>query len=100
MEGARLNLFREDRALGSQVVIGVIPLALFDCAQSVGIAGVYFPGWLISLVVGVAASYATVSWLGRVPRYRALAQSGLLFLSLTTIVAFVLWWSLFSSVDA
>ena len=27
--------------------------------------GVFFPGWLASTVVGIAASYATVLWLGR-----------------------------------
>jgi len=85
--------------LESGAVVSMVPLAIFDCAQNVDIVGVYFPGWLISLVVGVVMSYATVSWLGRKARTRALAQSGLLFLSLTTIVAFVLWWSFFSSVD-
>jgi len=79
--------------------VGLLPLAIFDCAQNIGVAGIYFPGWLISLVVGAASSYATVSWLGGRPRYRALAQSGIFFLSMTTIVAFGLWWSFFSSVN-
>jgi hypothetical protein len=68
----------------------------FGCAPSLNVLGVYFPGWLVSSVVGLVAAYALVWWLGRRPRERALAQSGLLFCSLTVIVALLVWWIFFS----
>ena len=67
------------------------------CAPSVNVLGVYFPAWLISAVVGLVAAYAVVWWLGRRPGERALAQSGLLFCSLTVIVGLLVWWIFFSS---
>ena len=66
------------------------------CAPTVNVLGVYFPGWLISGVVGLVAAYAFVWWLGRRPAARALAQSGLLFCSLTASVGLVVWWVFFS----
>ena len=67
------------------------------CAPTVNVLGVYFPGWLVSAVVGLVAAYALVWWLGRRPGQRALAQSGLLFCSLTVVVSLLTWWIFFSS---
>jgi hypothetical protein len=67
------------------------------CAPSLNVLGVYFPGWLVSSVVGLVVAYALVWWLGRRPRPRALAQSGLLFCSLTVMVGLLVWWIFFSS---
>ncbi len=70
--------------------------APLGCAPSVNVLGVYFPAWLVSAVVGLVTAYALVWWLGRRPGERALAQSGLLFCSLTVIVAMLVWWIFFS----
>ena len=66
------------------------------CAPTVNVLGVYFPAWLISAVAGLVVAYAVVSWLGRRRAARALAQSGLLFCSLTTTVGLLIWWLFFS----
>ncbi len=66
------------------------------CAPQVDVAGVYFPGWLIASVSGVAASYLIVIGLGRRPGTRSLADSGLLFLSLAVGIALAVWWAGFS----
>jgi len=66
------------------------------CAPTVNVLGVYFPGWLISAVAGLVVAYAVVWWLGRRRAARALAQSGLLFCSLTATVGLLIWWLFFS----
>ncbi len=66
------------------------------CEPSLNILGVYFPGWLVSAVVGLAVAYALVWWLGRRPGPRALAQSGLFFCGLTVMLALLTWWIFFS----
>jgi hypothetical protein len=82
----------------SRRVVGAFVLAApTGCAPTVNVLGVYFPGWLVSSVAGLVAAYALVWWLGRRPRARALAQSGLLFCSLTVTVALLVWWIFFSA---
>ena len=66
------------------------------CAPTLDALGVYFPGWLVSAVTGVAASYGVVWWLGRRPGAKQLAESGLFFVSLMVGVALAVWWLLFS----
>jgi hypothetical protein len=66
------------------------------CAPTVNVLGVYFPGWLVSAVVGLVAAYAVVWLLGRRPAERALGQSGVFFCSLTVTVSLLVWWILFS----
>ncbi len=67
------------------------------CAPTLNVLGVYFPAWLVSAVVGLVAAYACVRWLGRRPGRRELAQSGLLFCSLTVMVGLLVWWIFFSA---
>jgi hypothetical protein len=67
------------------------------CAPTLDVLGVFFPAWLVSTVIGVVASYAIVVWLGRRPGTRALADSGLFFLSLLVGIALAAWWVLFSA---
>jgi hypothetical protein len=74
----------------------LVPAAL-GCAPTVNVLGVYFPPWLISAVAGLVVAYATLWWLGRRPSTRSLAQSGLLFCSLTVVAGLLIWWGLFSS---
>jgi hypothetical protein len=66
------------------------------CAPTVDVLGVYFPGWLVSTVTGVASAYGLVYWLGRRPGARALAESGIFFCSLAVGVALAIWWLFFS----
>ena len=65
------------------------------CAPTLNVLGVYFPAWLVSAVVGLVVAYALVWWLGRRPGARALAQSGLLFCSLTVTLGLLIWWIFF-----
>ena len=71
------------------------PLAALGCAPTLDVLGVYFPAWLVSAVVGLLSAYALVAWLGRRRGRRELAQSGLLFCSLTVVVSLLTWWILF-----
>jgi hypothetical protein len=71
-----------------------MPLA--GCAPTLDVAGVYFPAWLVSAVIGLVVAYAIVWWIGRHPGSTALAQSGLLFCSLGVAVALLNWWIFFS----
>ena len=66
------------------------------CAPTLDVVGVYFPGWLVSTVTGVAASYGIVLWLGRRPATAGLADSGLFFMSLAVGIALAVWWVCFS----
>lgn len=67
-----------------------------SCAPVVDIAGVYFPGWLVSTVAGVILAYLIVITLSRRPQTRQLADSGLLFLGLVAGSALSVWWMFFS----
>jgi len=70
--------------------------ALAGCSPSVDIAGVYFPGWLVSAITGVVLAYAIVITLSCWPKSKELADSGLFFLSLVGGIALGTWWILFS----
>jgi hypothetical protein len=79
-----------------RIVSTLILTAPAGCAPTLDVLGVFFPGWLVSTVIGVAASYAIVVWLGRRSGTRVLADSGLFFLSLLVAIALAAWWVLFS----
>ena len=81
---------------GLQIGALLLLAALSGCAPTVNVAGVYFPGWLVSAVTGVVASYGLVVWLSRRPDARTLADSGLLFVSLVVGIAIAVWWTFFS----
>ena len=66
------------------------------CNPSINIAGVYFPGWLVSTVTGVVLAYGVVFGLSRRPQTRELGDSGLLFVSLVAGIALSTWWVFFS----
>jgi hypothetical protein len=92
----------EDRAARRRpglVVLALLP-GVTGCAPSVNVLGVYFPGWLVSTVTGVVTSYGIVLWLARRPASRALADSGLFFLSLVVAIALIVWWVFFSGFQA
>jgi hypothetical protein len=71
--------------------------AAVGCAPTVDVLGVYFPGWLVSTLTGVASAYGLVYWLGRRSGARLLAESGVFFVGLTVGIALVVWLLLFSS---
>ena len=73
-----------------------IVMGLLGCAPTVDILGVYFPGWLVSAIVGVAGAYGTVWGLGKRPQTREIADSGLFFIGLATSLALTMWWIVFS----
>lgn len=70
-------------------------VALSGCEPIVNVAGVYFPGWLVSTVVGVVSSYGTVVILGQNPKTRRLGDSGIFFISLVVGIALCVWWVFF-----
>jgi hypothetical protein len=84
----------ETSAAGAACALGLASST--GCAPTLNVLGVYFPAWLVSAVVGLVVAYALVAWLGRKPGVRALAQSGLLFCSLTVGLALTVWWIFFS----
>lgn len=79
------------------ILLVLVVTTAVGCQPTVNVLGVYFPPWLVSGVAGLLFAYGTVWFLGRRPGTRRLAQSGLLFCSLTVIVGLLLWWLLFSS---
>jgi len=86
---------RGDRPIRQLVTLFSLT-AFAGCAPTLDVVGVYFPGWLVSTVTGVAASYGIVLWLGRRPDARGLADSGLFFVSLVAGIALAVWWVCFS----
>ena len=87
---------RKGAATAPGISLLLVAALAVSCAPTVNVLGVYFPPWLVSAVAGLAVAYGAVWFLGRRPGTRALAQSGLLFCSLTVIVGLLLWWLLFS----
>jgi hypothetical protein len=68
---------------------------MLGCSPTVDIGGVYFPGWLMSTMLGIATAYGIVSALGRNEGSRDLADSGLFFVGLVAFVALSIWWLFF-----
>ncbi|MBW2374090.1 MAG: hypothetical protein JRF70_16305 [Deltaproteobacteria bacterium] len=77
------------------VVSALVLTAPAGCAPTLDVLGVFFPGWLVSTVIGVITSYGIVVWLSRHSGTRALADSGLFFVSLLVGIALATWWVLF-----
>ena len=69
---------------------------LAGCAPTTSVGGVYVPGWLLSAVLGIVGAYAIVVILARRASTRALADSGLFFLALFTLLSMASWWVLYS----
>jgi hypothetical protein len=82
------------RAGGAACALGLASCT--GCAPTLSVFGVYFPAWLVSAFVGLVFAYVFVRWLGRRPGTRSLAQSGLLFCSLTVVSSLTVWWIFFS----
>jgi hypothetical protein len=78
------------------IASGILLAVPTGCEPALDVLGVFFPGWLVSTVIGVAGSYGIVAWLGRRPDTRALAGSGLFFVGLLAAIALATWWLLFS----
>ena len=88
---------RRTPGLTSRLVLyWLLLIALSGCEPIVNIEGVYFPGWLVSTVVGVVSSYGIVVFLSLNPKTRNLGDSGLFFISLVVGIALSVWWLFFS----
>jgi hypothetical protein len=85
-----------DSSLASLCFLLALLAAPTGCSPSLNIAGVYFPGWLVSIVAGIVVAYGMVHVLSRRPQTRQLADSGLFFLSLAAGGALSVWWVCFS----
>jgi hypothetical protein len=79
----------------SLVLVGLLAQAL-GCAPTVNVLGTYFPPSLVCAAFGLISTYLLVRILAAKPALRPLAQSALAFASLTIIMGFLAWWSLFS----
>ena len=87
---------RRTPGLTSRLVLyWLLLIALSGCEPIVNIEGVYFPGWLVSTVVGVVSSYGIVVFLGLKPKTRNLGDSGLFFISMVVGIALSVWWMFF-----
>ena len=84
------------RSLGSLLFLLGLLGGPTGCTPSINIAGVYFPGWLVSAVAGVVIGYAVVFGLSARRQTRELGDSGLLFISLVAGIALSTWWVFFS----
>ena len=82
---------RQPRVRHHLLLAFIVMVGFAGCAPIVDVSGVYFPGWLVSAVGGVAVSYGIVIWLGRHPRRRDLADSGLFFVGLASVVGLTVW---------
>jgi len=71
-------------------------VSLAGCEPVIDVGGVYFPGWLVSAVVGVVAAYGIVLGLGRSSKGRPLADSGIFFVMLVVGISLAVWWACFS----
>ena len=74
----------------------LLVVLLAGCEPVIDVAGVYFPGWLVSSVVGVVAAYGIVLGLGGSSKGRPLADSGIFFVMLVVGIALTVWWACFS----
>ncbi len=101
MESVETGRGARHRGRGGRRSPGPLPvlaaLGPLGCAPTVDVLGVYFPGWLVSTLVGFVASYGIVASLGRWRSVRELADSGLLFLGLVAAIALAVWWVCFAS---
>ncbi len=75
------------------LVMLLLLVAPVSCAPTVEVAGVYFPGWLVSATAGVSVSYGIVLLLARNPATRSLADSGFFFVALVVIISLAVWWT-------
>ena len=82
--------------LAGWALFGFALLWPLGCAPNVNILGVYFPGWLVSTVVGVLSAYIIVLVLARSSNTRRLSDSGLFFVSQVVGIALIVWWAFFS----
>jgi ABC-type multidrug transport system permease subunit len=64
---------------------------LTGCSPELDVAGVYFPGWLLSAVIGLLFAAVAATLLSRHRATSDLGQSGVFFLALAALVFFLTW---------
>ena len=78
------------------VVMSLLSVTLTACNPTIDLYGIYAPGWLVSGGAGFVLSYMSVGVMARFGSSRPLADSGLFFCSLGTILAYLVWLGFFS----
>ncbi len=81
------------------IVGGLATGFLAGCSPELDVAGVYFPGWLLSAVVGLLFAAVVATILGRHSATRDLGQNGVFFLALGALVFFLTWRIFFGWID-
>lgn len=92
MCSTRRNQYSSCR-IGMMIMLSV---TLTACNPTINLYGVYAPGWLVAGAAGFVLSYLSLGVLARFGSSRPLADSGLFFCSLGTILAYVVWLGFFS----
>ena len=81
------------------IVSGLGPGFVTGCSPELDVAGVYFPGWLLSAVVGFLFAAAAATLLSRHRATRDLGQNGVFFFALAALVFFLTWRIFFGWID-
>ena len=77
-------------------VLAVAVLAGCNRNPNVEIVGSYFPGWMISLILGVALTFPAHALLRRFGLAHAIGHPALIYPSLVLIFTCLLWLSFFA----
>lgn len=79
-------------------VIITLSLAINGCsrAPNIEIVGSYFPGWLISLVVGIVLTGVTQVFLRRNGLVHSIGHPALIYPSMLTLFTCVIWLCFFA----
>lgn len=84
----------------SRWIVGAVATGfLAGCSPELDVAGVYFPGWLLSGVIGLVIASLVAMMLGRHQATRDLGQNGVFFLALAVVVFFLTWRIFFGWID-
>jgi hypothetical protein len=87
---------RDRNSARRTVMMSMLAMTLTACNPTINLYGVYAPGWLVAGAAGFVLSYLSVGVLARFGSSRPLADSGLFFCSLGTILAYFVWLGFFS----
>lgn len=87
------------RDMSKRMAAGATGALLVGCSPEVDVGGVYFPGWLVSAVLGFVVAYAATNLLSRHDATRDLARNGVFFLGVALVAFFLCWRILFGWSD-
>lgn len=78
------------RAIGAAAVVSLLTAGCAN-APSVDVLGAYFPDWLFAIVAGVVLTIAVHLVLARVPGKHLFGAPAVLYPTLVTLFALVVW---------